>query len=213
MKKRIVSSACAAAVLSLAIAMAQATDTQGTGRTPPETRTQEIMITGCIARMTGANPPGQFVLNNALMSPKTAASVGTAVPEAIIAGGVTRSTSTENPQAGITQNPEPGAVGTSGREPNDQTRRPGQAGQARRNGPADTPSSYVLIAGRNDLSMWVGQRVEVTGTIVSSAGGSSANDTRHRGTGTTGTTGSTPSATVMPRLQVQSVKAVQGNCI
>ena len=169
MSKRLISSACAA-VLSFAVAMAQ---TAGT-RTPTDranrTDTKPVAILGCVARGPAVNQIGQFVLNNASMSTGatgqagSAGSVGAGGVEAvgIIPGGVTGATSTDHPR---TLEPEP--VGPSG-----------------------TATSYVLIPGRTNLTMWVGQRVEVTGTI-----------------------GSAPSAGNMPRLQVVSVRPVQGNCL
>jgi hypothetical protein len=65
----------------------------------------------------------------------------------------------------------------------------------------------MLVPGRTNLSMWVGQHVEVTGVVVSNAGGN------NRSTGTTGTTGSPQSANTMQRLQVVSVRAIPGNCL
>lgn len=170
MSKRLVSSACAAAVLSFAIAMAQTAGTRAPADRANRADTKPVAILGCVARGTAANQTGQFVLNNASMSTGTtgqigsAGSVGADGVEAvgIIPGGVTGATSTDHPRT-----LEPVPVGTSG-----------------------TATSYVLIPGRTNLTMWVGQRVEVTGTI-----------------------GSAPSAGSMPRLQVVSVRPVQGNCL
>jgi len=167
MSKRLVSSACAAAVLSFAVAMAQ---TAGTRAPADRANTKPVAILGCVARGTAANQTGQFVLNNASMSTGTAGQVGSAgsvgaggvEAVGIIPGGVTGATSTDHPRT-----LEPVPVGTSG-----------------------TATSYVLIPGRTNLTMWVGQRVEVTGNI-----------------------GSAPSAGNMPRLQVVSVRPVQGNCL
>lgn len=201
MSKRLVSSACAAAVLSFAVAMAQTTGTRVPTDRANRADTKPVSILGCVARGTAANQAGQFVLNNASMSTAAtgqvgigqvgpAGSVGAGGIEAVgtLPGGVTGATSTDHPRT-----LEPAPVGTSGREPEGQI---GQGGKAGQNRPVDahetsgTATSYVLIPGRTNLSMWVGQRVEVTGTI-----------------------GSAPSAGSMPRLQVVSVRPVQGNCL
>jgi len=297
MNKRIVSSACAAAVLSFTVAMAQTTSsqprgqnpttgsTQGTERTQTQTRTQtnrarpgtqQVVISGCIARGTAANQTGQYMLNNAMMSNnnQTAAvapggsvnvsgnvSEGGVEATGTVAGGVAQPTTTENDQTpATTRGANGGTIGTSGRPIEDQHTQAGQGNQSGQSGQttqsgqstqsgqttqsgrtttrqpdasqsgdqtrrgtatgtagtrsdtrtgsvdahASTASSYMLVPGRTDLSMWVGQHVEITGRLVT---------TGNRTTGTTGTTGSAQSANNAQRLQVVSVRAVPGNCL
>ena len=254
MSKRIVSSACAAAVLSFAVATAQTTtdqsrrqypttgSTQGTTRTQtqstPRTPTnrgaraeaQQVVISGCVARGTAANQAGQYLLNNAVMANIATGQIGAAGSVDVngnvnggfvettgtIAGGVTQTPGTENDQTPASERAATsGAVGTSGHEADNQTRRETGATGGRTSGTtaasADAhasanPSSYMLVPGRTDLSMWVGQHVEVTGRVVSNAGG-------NRTTGTTGTTASAQSANAMARLQVISVRPIPGNCL
>jgi hypothetical protein len=224
MSKAIVSSACAAAVLSLTVAMAQTQTPRTQTNRSPRADSPQVVISGCVARGTGANQAGQYLLNNAVMANAATGQIGAAgavdVNGKVNTGFVGTTTGTiasdvrpttesdETPARAATTE---GAVGTSG-----QTRRETGATGGRTSGTTTgsvdahasaNPSSYMLVPGRTNLSMWVGQRVEVTGVVVSNAGGD------NRSTGTTGTTGSPQSANTMQRLQVVSVRPIPGNCL
>jgi hypothetical protein len=220
MSKHISSSACAAAVLSLTVAMAQ-TAAQDTRTARADA--QELTVTGCVARGTGANQAGQFMLNNAVASNMPTSQIGAvsnvdaraAGVEATgtVAGGVAQPSTTESDQTPATErgtHGAHGAVGTSGHEDPGPARREtgatgGRTDSRTSSSVAAHPSApaYVLIAGRDTLSKWVGQRVEITGRIAGA----------NHPTGPAGTTGTAPSAASTPRLQVTSVRPVPGNCL
>jgi hypothetical protein len=221
MNTRIVLSSCAAVMLSLAVASAQTANqtptqspvqgsTQGiSGQTRVGTNTEtgtQMTVTGCIAREsehtnarggvlgTGVGAGNEFVLANATTGRSGAAA------NAQIAGGVSGSTS-----AGTTA----GATGTSGtataEAANTTTARPTTGGTA-----------YGLTGNReSELALYVGKRVEIVGTLDSSARtGASATAGANAGGANTqaGVSAGAQATPNMQQLTIVSFRPVEGEC-
>jgi hypothetical protein len=137
---------------------------------------QTTTLTGCVTGGTKSRP---IALVNALPVPAGAATTALVAPEAAAAAV---------------------AVGTSGSV--------GTAGTIRGTAPAGSSGSSISgyrLSGA-DMTAWIGRRVQVVGTLVSSPTASSAAPI-----GTAGTLGK-PDALPIPEFRVVSVQPITGAC-
>ena len=219
MRRRIIGSSCAAALLAFAVAAtgqtssqtptqspvqsntSQTTPTSQRSSTSPRTATeQNVTLTGCVMKVPGSSSSVAGA-NNTFMLSNATASNETAHPSA---NGSTASTSTAEAGA-TTPSPRTGSTTT------------GISGQG--NG-----MSYMLEGTQaSNLSQYVGQRVEVVGHIEGGAVGTSGTATGAAGApaATSGTndphegpqTKTGTSGTAMPRVTVSSVRPMTGSCL
>lgn len=174
MHTRTLGATCAAALLSFTVAAADqaATQTptqspvqggtpgasqQQTARPLPPATAGQITVTGCVTREVA----GQFALSNAV--PSSAAATASRTESA---GAIASSTGTPA-SSGTT----PGTAGTSGSPGRPATDQPASAASAT----AVRNATYSLTGDReNELEKYVGQRLEIVGTVdgAAAAGGS-----------------------------------------
>jgi hypothetical protein len=174
---------------------AQRGNTDARPTPPPATavaNAKDMTVTGCVMR-EGTNG---FVLSNASSS----------TASANVAGGVSGSTS-----SGAAA---PGSVGTSG------IAKAGPSTSADAAGAAAHPDRYTLTGGQN-LASYVGQRVEIVGSVEGGSVGTSGTTSAGAGINASGGVsdskpsagaGATDRAGSTQRLSVTSVKAISGAC-
>lgn len=209
--KRIVSSSCAAVVLSATVAMAQAnsqvptqspvqTNQQGTRTQAPAitgaSAAQQITIVGCVQREGDSPSAGitarrgagdtsstgsEFILANAM----PASGAGN------IAGSVSGSTSSGRTTTGTSGSGSAGVSGNVGVGGNT-----GVSGNARASSSvSSTGTSYTLSGDKErELAQYVGQRVEIVATMMPASGSTGAGASAGGSIGVTGST-RTPEAT------------------
>ena len=235
MRKRIVTAACAASVLSLSLATAQTTNTQsGAQGTRANTAAsqQDTTVVGCVARGAGGTTQNAtFMLNNVQAGASATAAAGVGGSTSARSGTSASGTAgTTAGTGGTTATTGGSATSGTGTDQNDSTagsgsgqtttatgQRPGNAtgnatantGNTSGNATAHTNSmSYMLVAGANqNLANYVGQRVEIRGRMVGDAGENRANTSTPAAGASNERTANNSS-----RFQVTSVRAIGGTC-
>ena len=217
-----------APLMSVAAAGAQSTTAVTTAQqtaASPSQAVSTVTLTGCLVRQTdsSAHPTGSTTPGAGTLS---ATNAGTAPAGSAAAGSVNRGgaegdlvfVATTPPTPPARSSAVPGSIpsGTdSGTVPRHQTVA-GTTGRAQ----GAVPSAYRLTGSQPDLARYVGQRLEVVGTVVRSTASppdAGATTLRRGGSSSTGTRAQVadtsdahPSAD-LPQLTAQTIKVV-GKC-